>query len=98
MAERFSLEFMHGSLRRVSSPLVGRIEEGGHAVLRGKRAATHSVVSPACATPTPARPHNRGRVRQRTDSGECNALLLHRPQILTTPGAPHIAQGEKLKR
>ena len=53
------------SFRRVSSPLWGRIKEGGRAVLRDKGAAARRIISSATATPhpRPSLPHKRGRVR-----------------------------------
>ena len=44
-------------------PLWGRIELGGRAILRDEPAMAHSTISSVRATPTPARPHKRGRVR-----------------------------------
>jgi hypothetical protein len=45
---------------RLLPPLWGRTKEGGRAVLRDKRAAAHSIISPVGATPHPGPPPQEG--------------------------------------
>ena len=55
-----ALEFTRGWFRCASSPLWGRTEEGGRAVLRDEPAMAHSIISSVRATPHPCPPPQEG--------------------------------------
>ena len=54
-----SLLSLRADCTTASSPLWGRTEEGGRAVLSGEPAMAHSIIPPS-ARPAPARPHKGG--------------------------------------